>query len=240
MHSHGKTSFLHPAKHKLGEVLLMEKCSKCEKEFETPEALSDHKRDAHGESGAWIKYAIVIGVAVIIVGAAVFFLIQKPVAAVEHAKGNLDSKNIVVEYSDFQCPACGAAYPEVKKLLASKADVKFVYKHFPLRSIHANAQKAAEAGECATEQDKFWEMHDIMFENQKKLSVAELKIYAEQIGLDAEKFSACLDSGRTAGIVEANFQEGLGKGVGATPTFFVNGQKLEGALTFEEWKNMIR
>ncbi len=216
----------------------MEKCNKCEKEFETADALSDHRKDAHGKSGTWVKYAIVF-VAVMVIGAAVFFLMQKPAVAPEHAKGNLQSNKVIVEYSDFQCPACGVAYPEIKKLLEGKADIKFIYRHFPLRSAHANAQKAAEASECAAEQDKFWEMHDIMFENQKKLSVDDLKSYAQQIGLDAEKFNSCFDSGKTSGIVEASLQEGLSKGVGATPTFFFNGQKLEGALSFEEWKRIL-
>jgi len=217
----------------------MERCSDCNKEFETSESLNTHRKDAHGKSDVWMKYAIAGVIIILIAGALFFFLIQKPVVAPEHAKGNLDSNNIIVEYSDFQCPACGAAYPEVKKLLTSGADVKFVYKHFPLRSIHANAQKAAEASECAAEQDKFWEMHDKMFENQKKLSVADLKEYTKQIGLDAEKFNSCLDSGRTSDFVEANLQEGLNKGVGATPTFFFNGQKIEGALSFEEWKRTL-
>lgn len=224
-------------------MLYLEKCSDCGKEFETPEALGNHKKDAHGKSDTWMKYAIIGIVIIAIAGAAIFFLTQKPVVAVEHAKGNIESKNVIIEYSDFQCPACGAAYPEIKKLLASKADVKFVYRHFPLRSIHANAQKAAEASECAFEiggEEKFWELHDKMFENQKSLSVTNLKLYATQIGLDAEKFNSCLDSGKMAGIVETEFQEGLNKGVGATPTFFYNGQKIEGALSFEEWKNVLK
>lgn len=137
--------------------------------------------------------------------------------------GNPNAKVLVEEFGDFQCPACGAAYPLAKQVKIEYGnDIAFVFKHFPLRQIHVNAQKAAEASECANDQGKFWEMHDKLFENQSQLDRQSISRYAESIGLDMKKFNACLDSGAKAGIVQKEYQEGISRGVKGTPTFFVN------------------
>lgn len=134
----------------------------------------------------------------------------------------------IVEYSDFQCPACGAAYPVVEQIMEEYRDrVNFEYKHFPLTSIHRFAFSAAEASECANDQGKFWEYYTLLFENQDALSDDALKQYAADIGLDTELFENCLDSNAKAKYVTADFNEGIGKGVDSTPTFFINGVKLE-------------
>ncbi|MDO8634319.1 MAG: DsbA family protein [archaeon] len=143
-------------------------------------------------------------------------------------KGNESAKATIVEFSDFQCPACGDAFKTLKVLFPEYSDrVKFVYKDFPLTQIHPYAQKAAEAGQCALEQGKFWEMHDKMFENQLRLSVADLKTYASEIGLETEPFNSCLDTAKMAGRVSSDASLGLRLGVNGTPTFYINNKRYQ-------------
>ena len=143
-------------------------------------------------------------------------------------KGGADAKVVIVEYSDFQCPACQAAAGIGDELVERYNDsIKFVYRNFPLRSIHTQAQKAAEAAECVKDLGgDYWAYHDILFENQNALYPNNLKDYAGRIGVDID---ACLDSGAMSGVVESDVNEGLQKGVRATPTFFIGTQKVEGA-----------
>jgi protein-disulfide isomerase len=144
----------------------------------------------------------------------------------------------IEEYSDFECPFCARAYPTVNQLKAEYGDkVEFVFKHFPL-SFHPNAQKASEASECARDQGKFWEYHDVLFE-QKTLDIDSLKKHAADMGLDVAKFNSCLDTGAKTAKVQADFTEGQGKGVRGTPTFFINGQSIVGAQPYENFKSII-
>ena len=156
------------------------------------------------------------------------------------SKGKADAAVTIVEFGDFQCPPCGKAYPVLKQVReAYPDDVRFVFQQFPL-AIHPEARKAAEASLCARDQDKFWEMHDQMFENQQSLAVDGLKTLASKIeGLDAAAFNACLDDGRHAAAVEEDFQEGSRLGVNGTPAFFVNGRVISGAPSFEALAEMI-
>lgn len=150
---------------------------------------------------------------------------------------NGDTINIV-EFSDFECPFCERAVPTVNALKAKYGDrLNLEFKHFPL-SFHPNAQKAAEASECARDQGKFWEYHDALFDGQK-LSIADLKQHAVDLGLDTTKFNSCLDNGDKADVVTADFNEGRAKGVSGTPTFFVNGQKVVGAQPIEAFEAVI-
>jgi len=146
----------------------------------------------------------------------------------------------LVEFSDFECPFCGRHYQTLKKILSDyKGKVRLVYKHFPL-GFHPNAQKAAEASECASEQGKFWEYHDKLFENQPTgYSLEKFKQWAKDLGLNSSKFNDCLDSGKYAKKVQADYQEGLQKGVNGTPATFVNGQLVSGALPYEAFKQII-
>lgn len=144
------------------------------------------------------------------------------------AKGNTSADVKILEFSDFQCPACSAAYPVAEQIIKEYGDkVSLEYRHFPLTSIHQFAFKAAEASECANDQGKFWEYADILFTNQKDLSKKALKKYAAEISLDTELFNNCLESGAKAKYVTADFNEGIGKRVGGTPTFFINGKELD-------------
>ena len=143
-----------------------------------------------------------------------------------------DGALTVIEFSDFQCPFCSRASPVVKQLREKWGDqINFVYKHFPLRSIHPNAQKAAEAVECARDQGKFEMYHDALFASPN-LGDSTLRELAAKISLDPAQFNTCLDSGEKASIVESDLQEGIAKGVTGTPTFFVGSEKIGGAVPF--------
>ncbi len=161
------------------------------------------------------------------------------VAATGPSRGPSNAKVTIVEFSDFQCPYCARGrlvLDEVMKHYGN--DVRLVFRDFPL-SFHEHAEKAAEAGQCAAEQGKFWEMHDWMFEHQDKLSVDELRGAAKSLGLDAGKFDPCLDSGRYADAVAANVKAGGQAGVKGTPAFFVNGHFINGAQPFDKFKATI-
>ena len=153
--------------------------------------------------------------------------------------GPSDAPVTIVEFSDFQCPACGHAFPTIKRLLQQyQGKIRVVFRDFPL-SIHPQAPKAAEAGNCANEQGKFWEMHDRMFTNQQKLGVADLKAAAAELGLDAQKFNTCLDSGKQAAKWQADVNDGRKYGVSATPTFFINGRIVSGAQPYQNFSEII-
>lgn len=159
-------------------------------------------------------------------------------------KGPEDAPVIIIEFSDFQCPFCERFYNATLNSLLKNYEgkVKFVYRDFPISSIHPHAQKAAEAGECAHEQGAFWKMHDKIFENQEVWSSVgppEFKKYAREIGLDAAKFDSCLDSGKYKDEVEKDLKDGTAAGVTGTPTFFINGQRLVGAQPLSAFVSMI-
>lgn len=145
----------------------------------------------------------------------------------------------VIEFSDFQCPYCRQVQPTVKRLLEEyQGKVKLVFRDFPLRNIHPQAQKAAEAAQCAADQQQFWPYHDKLFASSK-LNNDDLKQYAQEVGLNIEKFNACLESGTHATEVEKDLQDGQKAGVRATPTFFINGRQLSGAASYERFKALI-
>jgi protein-disulfide isomerase len=163
------------------------------------------------------------------------------------AKGPADAKVTVIEFSDFQCPYCAKFVQEtMPQILSNYGDkIRFVFMNFPLTSIHENAQKAAEAGECANEQGAFWQFHDIMFQNQSALTVDNLKSYAAQLNLDTAKFNDCLDSGKMADPVAADMAaaEKAAQDAGltrfGTPAFFINGNNLAGAQPYDVFKQAI-
>jgi protein-disulfide isomerase len=141
----------------------------------------------------------------------------------------------LVEFSDFQCPFCSRFVPTLKKVEEKFGDrVKIVYRQFPLTSIHPAAFKAAEASLCAHEHGKFWQMHDAMFADQKKLGVSDLKATAATLGLDRKKFDTCLDTGRYTEQVQHDLAEGQRLGITGTPAIFINGVELRGgAVPYE-------
>jgi protein-disulfide isomerase/copper chaperone CopZ len=157
-----------------------------------------------------------------------------------HVRGNFDAPVTLVEFSDCECPFCARHYPTLNKILKDyEGKVRLVYKHFPL-AFHPNAQKAAEASECAAEEGKFWEYHDKLFENfQNGYSLEKFKQWAKELGLNTKKFNDCLDSGKYAKKVQEDYQEGLQKGVNGTPSVFVNGELIVGAVPYEVLKQKI-
>jgi Na+/H+ antiporter NhaA len=147
----------------------------------------------------------------------------------DHIRGPAESLVTVLEYGDFECPYCGQAEPAVRELLSDFGDVRYVWRHLPLRDVHPRAQLAAEAAEAAGAQGKFWEMHDVLFEHQDALAVRDLIGYARSLGLDVEKFTADLKAHTGADQVESDVDSADLSGVSGTPTFFVNGIRHYGA-----------
>lgn len=168
--------------------------------------------------------------------------LEQPTAKVNvaHAssRGSQAAPITLVEFADYQCPYCQKVHADLKKLQADMPNqLLLVYKDFPLPN-HALAEKAAEASHCAGEQGKFWEYHDTLFE-EKRLQVSELKELARTLKLDGDRFDHCLDSGQEAAAIQADVKEGEHLGLAGTPSFFLNGHFLSGALTYAKLKTAI-
>ncbi len=160
-------------------------------------------------------------------------------AAGRPTRGTASAPIEIIEFSDFQCPFCLSAFPTVQRVLSTYGDkIRFTYRHYPLPN-HPNARPAAEAAACAAEQNKFWEYHDRLFQNQGKLSTADLKQHAADLGLDAAAFNACVDSRKSQQDVETDIAAGNAVGVNGTPAFFINGRGLSGAQPFDAFKRVI-
>lgn len=167
--------------------------------------------------------------------------LRTPVNETDYLLGPSDAPVELVEYGDYQCPHCGRAYPLVKNLVQQLGDgVKFVFRNFPLSKIHPQARMAAIAAEAAGLQHKYWEMHDILFENQKRLHVNALMEYAAAIGLQMEQFTADLEKKELAEKVDTHFYSGMRSGVSATPTFFINGEKYTGSWEGDDLLKYIK
>jgi protein-disulfide isomerase len=173
---------------------------------------------------------------------AVKLMLEPPRLAVKPADGPVQGPASapieMIEFSDFQCPYCQRAHPTVKQVLDTYGSrIRLVYRNYPLPN-HPNARPAAEAAQCANEQGKFWPYHDRLFTNPGKLSDADLKQAAE-LGLDAGRFNACVDSHKYKNVVDADIKDGNAAGVSGTPAFFINGRVLTGAQPFEAFKRII-
>ena len=154
--------------------------------------------------------------------------------------GPQDAPVTLVEFSDFQCPYCRRVQSVLKRLMtAYHGQLKLVFRDFPLRQIHPEAQKAAEAAQCANDQGQFWQYHDRLFA-ATELGVEHLKQYAVELGLDAEGFNACLDSEKYRQEVQDDIDDARAVGVNATPSFFVNGLPINGAVPFERFVEIGR
>lgn len=162
-------------------------------------------------------------------------MILKPeVNEKDHMQGNPKAPIELVEYGDYQCPYCAKAHYMIQKLQKGMGEqMKFVFRNFPLYDAHPNALHAATAAEVAADQGKFWEMHDILFENQDRLEDDYLMKYAGKIGLDTKKFEADFSNPKYAEKIEADLESGLRSGVNGTPSFYVNGQKYTGEYSAE-------
>ena len=145
----------------------------------------------------------------------------------------------IIEYSEYQCPFCARVIPTAAKVLSEyRGKVRWVVRDFPL-SFHDRAKPAAIAARCAMKQGKFWQMYSVLFNNQSALSDSNFEGYANRIGLDKDKWLACLDDKSVADAVDKNFQSGVRLGVTGTPAFFINGRRLSGAVPFGSFKKII-
>ena len=158
----------------------------------------------------------------------------------DNIKGNRDSEVTLIEYGDYECPYSRMGYRFAQMLLKNYDDqLKFCFRNFPLRKKHPNAQLAAEAALSAGAQDRFWEMHDLLFENNRSLSESKIIDFAEDIGLDMYRFKVDLTTNEFAKQVTNDFRGGIKSGVDDTPTFFVNGERYSGELDYKELKAFV-
>ena len=201
----------------------------------------------------WITVLIIIGAAAGVVwavkngGTASVTTGSIPeVTASDWVRGNENSTVVIVEYSDFQCPACAAYYEVVKKLMDEDFGdkVKFVYRHFPLIETHLTATLAVSASEAAGSQGKFWQMHDKLFENQTTWAnnpkAREIFIdYAKELGLNIEEFTKNLDSKEGKEKAINAYKASIKMGLNSTPSFFINGKKIQNPQSYEDFRNII-
>lgn len=155
--------------------------------------------------------------------------------------GDADAPVTIVEFSDFECPFCSRFRQQTFDQIVDNYgdDVQIVYRDFPLSQLHPHAQASAEAAECADDQGAFWEYHDLLFANQAALDDDSLIGYADQLGLDVDKFTECFESGKYTDEVLADLNEGISYGVTGTPTFFINGVRLVGAQPYAAFEQVI-
>lgn len=205
------------------------------------------------------KFGIWAAVAVILV-AAVFGLFQlanspqvtktssgrlPEITKDDPTTGTPSAKVTLVEYADFQCPACAAYHPMVKQILTEfNGKIYFVYRYFPLTTIHQNAMISAQSAYAAGLQNKFWEMHDMLFQTQNSWAnsskARETFIdYARKLDLDIDKFTKDIDSGEAKKFINDTYSKGLAIGVNSTPTFFLNGEKIQNPRTYDDFKKLI-
>lgn len=161
--------------------------------------------------------------------------LTQPVSERDHAEGPADAPVTLVEYGDYQCPYCGAAYPVVKRLQKTLGKkLRFVFRNFPVTQAHPYALIAAETAEAAALQGKFWEMHDLLYERQKLLKPDIIPEWVKKIGLDLDKFGNDIKQG---GVVEKRIKEdrqsGIRSGVNGTPTFYINGTRYDGPSDYD-------
>ena len=163
-----------------------------------------------------------------------------PVNHNDHFIGSHSARVTVVEYGDFECPACGQAYHAVKMLLKHFGDdTRFVFRHFPQREVHPHAELAAEAAEAAGAQQKFWQMHDLLFENRLHLKATSLRQYAAKAELDLERYDYEMKDHVYLQRVQEEIASGTRSGIRATPTFFVNGVAQDVSFGFEHLQKAI-
>jgi protein-disulfide isomerase len=152
----------------------------------------------------------------------------------DHIQGPTEAAVTLVEYGDYECPYCGAAYPIIKEVQSRMGErLRFVFRNFPITTSHPHAEQAAETAEAAATQDKFWQMHDLLYENQRRLRDPDLRDYAERLALDVERFDKELAEHVHAARVREDFMSGVRSGVNGTPTFYINGTRHDDSYDVE-------
>lgn len=159
----------------------------------------------------------------------------------DHIQGSADAPVTLVEYGDYECPYTGQAFPIVKEIKSRLGDtICFVFRNFPLNEIHPRAEHAAEAAEAAAAQNKFWQMHDYLFEHQEALDDHHLTVYAQRVGLDTDRFKREMSEHIYAPAIMESLKQGIKSGVQGTPTFFLNGVRYEGSWDLETLLGTIK
>jgi protein-disulfide isomerase len=165
-----------------------------------------------------------------------------PVGPTDHVRGGPETAPLtLVEYGDYECPYCGAAYPivkEIERILGD--DLRSVFRNFPLGDLHPHAFQAAEAAESAAAQGRFWEMHDRLYEHQDRLTAEDLVEHARVLGLDVERFQSDLEEHTYEPRIQADFLSGVRSGVNGTPTFFINGVRHNGGYDLKSLLGALR
>lgn len=168
-------------------------------------------------------------------------VLSTPVSDEDHIQASPEADLTLVEYGDYECPYCGRAYPIIKEVQRRLgAQLRFVFRNFPLRESHPHAEMAAEAAEAAAAQGRFWEMHDVLYEHQRALDHSHLLQYARDLGLDERQFDEDLRSHKYASRVRHDFLSGVRSGVNGTPTFFINGVRHDDAWDVETLSDALR
>jgi protein-disulfide isomerase len=168
-------------------------------------------------------------------------ILTPPVSADDHMQGRPDAALVLVEFGDYECPHCKAAYPVVKALQAELEDqLCFVYRHFPLMEIHPHALAAAEAAEFAGAHGRFWPIHDMLFQNSPDLTYEDLATYVASVDLDIQQFAHSLRTRRYLPRVQEHIESGLSSGVRGTPTFFINGIRHQGGYDLASLLEALR
>ena len=152
----------------------------------------------------------------------------------DHIQGPTEAAVTLVEYGDYECPYCGAAYPIIKEVQSRMGErLRFVFRNFPITTSHPHAEQAAETAEAAAAQGRFWQMHDLLYENQRRLRDPDLRDYAERLSLDVERFDKELAEHVHAARVREDFMSGVRSGVNGTPTFYINGARHDDSYDVE-------
>lgn len=173
-------------------------------------------------------------------------LLSSALSPSDNIQGDPQSKVILIEYSDFQCPACANYAPMVRDIVEEFKDhMAFAYRHFPLESIHKNSLIASYAAQASAEQGKFWEMHDLLFENQNEWNSLDdpketFISYAKNLGMDVEKFKQDFESGKIRNKVKNDSNSGKDMKLTSTPSFFLNGQLINNPRSYEQFRTLIR
>ena len=161
--------------------------------------------------------------------------LKVPVGPADHIQGDENAAGTLLEYGDYQCPYCGRVYPIVKRVQKHFGErLRFVFRNFPLSQMHPNAESAAEVSEFAAAHGKFWEMHDLLFENQNRLGIELYAELAQQLKLAPADPSAALQKKEYMSKVRSDFSGGVRSGVNGTPTFFINGQRHDAPFEYED------
>ena len=158
----------------------------------------------------------------------------------DHVRGPADAPVTILEYGDFECPYCRGAFRDVRLLVDQHpAEIRFVFRNFPIPELHPHAEQAAEAAEAAAAQGSYWAMHDLLLQPYSHLDIDSLVTYAEVIGLDIPRFRRDLTDRAYAGRITADIEEGIRNGVNATPKFYVDGQRVDGKVPLENLVPMV-